>query len=361
MTDERELRYSAADLGMCGFPPDAGRAVRARDVLLVDILHVDGDADLDDYGSHPPAGCPRRVGLELTTPPPFDLGRGVMLGRLLSGEHALVAAACEARGHFFRAGPSVAVRYAFWRDATEEAIGDTGVVDISGWDPGDALFAAMAFSRYLRDNAAGTDYAARLVDYENGTQQVVPRRIYESSHTYRLPLIERDWLDDDDAAALRRLLDVYGRREGDLPARVRRAIWRAEYAAWTKWADHAIPLVVAGFESLFATRIEELTRNFKRRLPMLAEMVEVEGVDADFAERLYGARSEDVHGHAVNLVAGWSDDAIADFRLALGLLRRTLRRLIENETFSAHFADKETVDRLFGYQAPPVFAGLDAT
>jgi hypothetical protein len=149
------------------------------------------------------------------------------------------------------------------------------------------------------------------------------------------------------------LFVAYWRRETALPDRVRRTMWRAEYAAWTKWADHAIPLIVAAFESLFATRIEDLTRNFKRRLPMLAQMVEVDGVDADFAERLYIARSEDVHGHAVDLVAGWSDEAVADFRLALGLLRRALWRLIENETFSQHFVDKE---RLFGYQAPPVFS-----
>jgi len=217
----------------------------------------------------------------------------------------------------------------------------------------------VALSRYVRDNAASTDQAARVVDFEGGAQQVVPRRIYESSHTYRLPLVERDWLDDDDAAALRRLLDVYWRREADLPERIRRAMWRAEYAVWTKWADHAIPLIVAAFESLFATRIEELTRNFKRRLPLLAAMVEVDGVDAELAERLYVARSEGVHGHAVNLVEGWGEDtaAIEDFRLALCLLRQALRRLIENETLSRHFVDKESVDRLFGHQTPPIFRG----
>jgi len=49
-------------------------------------------------------------------------------------------------------------------------------------------------------------------------------------------------------------------------------------------------------------------------------------------------------------------DAIRDLRLALGLLRQALQRLIENETFSQHFADKESIDRLFAHQAPPVFS-----
>jgi len=286
-----------------------------------------------------------------------------MLGHLPSGEYDLITNACEPRGHFFAALRSPRVRYAFWRDVTDDAIGETDFVDHSHWDADASIYYAVALSRYVRDNATGTDQAARVVDYEGGAQQVVPRRIYESSHTYRLPLVERDWLDDHDAAALRRLLELYWRREAGLPERIRRAMWRAEYAVWTQWADHAIPLLTAAFESLFATRIEELTRNFKRRLPMLAAMVEVDGVDADFAERLYVARSEGVHGHAVNLVAAWGDDedAVEDFRLALSLLRRTLRRLIENETFSEHFVDKAAVDRLFGHQTPPVFSAASGS
>jgi hypothetical protein len=278
-----------------------------------------------------------------------------MLGQLSHEEYNLIADACEPRGHFFRAVRQAGVRYAFWRDVTHEAIRASGLVDHSRWDADESLYYAVALSRYVRDNAASTNQVARVVDYERGAQQVQPQRIYESSHTYRLPLVNRDWLDDDDAACLRRLLALYWRRETNLPDRIRRAMWRAEYATWTKWVDHAIPLIVAAFESLFATRIDNPTRSFKRRLPMLAAMVEMDGIDADFAERLYVARSEGVHGAAVNLLTGRTAEAIWDFRLGLGLLRETLRRLIENEAFSDHFADKQSIDRLFAYQTPPVF------
>jgi hypothetical protein len=351
-----ELRYSANNLRGCAAPPNAGRAVRARDILLAEISHLSGDADVSaEFGTNPPAGVPRysgggqRVGLE-----PFDLGRGVMLGHL-HVSYDLIRNACEARGHFFKATGGDGVRYAFSRYVTAEAIDNRGSVDHTQWDADQSIFYAVALSRYVRDNSVGTDIAARVVDYESGAQQVVPRKIYDSSHTYRLPLVERDWLDENDAAALRLLLEAYWRREPELPGRVGQAMWQAEYAAWTQWADHAIPLIVAAFESLFATRIEDLTRNFKRRLSMLAAMFEVDGVDADFAERPYVARSEGVHGHAVSLVAGLSDDAIADIRMALGLLRETLRRLIEHDTFSSHFVDKASIDRLFGFQTSPVF------
>jgi hypothetical protein len=208
---DEEFRYSAEDLGFCSCPPGAGAAVRVRDILLVEVTHVVGDADVsDEYRAHPPAGVPRFVGLERVCPEPFDLGRGVMLGRLAREEYDLIANACEPRGHFFRAVRQAGVRYAFWRDVTHEAISGTGLVDHSRWDADGSIYYAVALSRYVRDNAAGTDHAARVVEYEGGSQQVQPQRIYESSHVYRLPLVERDWLDDHDAASLRRLLEVSG-------------------------------------------------------------------------------------------------------------------------------------------------------
>jgi hypothetical protein len=56
-----------------------------------------------------------------------------------------------------------------------------------------------------------------------------------------------------------------------------------------------------------------------------------EFVDASFAERLYVARSDGVHGRQVALVEGWTYDAIRDFRLAQRVLRRVVRRLIESQ------------------------------
>ena len=81
------------------------------------------------------------------------------------------------------------------------------------------IVTAIALSRWIHDNAAGTEFAARIVDYDNGGFQVAQRMFFESSHAYRLPLVERDRLDADDAAALRTLLDAYWHRRGQLPER----------------------------------------------------------------------------------------------------------------------------------------------
>jgi hypothetical protein len=114
-------------------------------------------------------------------------------------------------------------------------------------------------------------------------------------------------------------------------------------------------MVVGAFESLITTRIGGLTANFKRRLPMVAQMVSLGGVDEEFAERIYEARSEGVHGSAVGLFSNWGPEAQADVRRAIMLLRRTLRVAVLNESFADQFRDKESIDRLFGRQTVPVY------
>lgn len=342
MNDEDKLRYSARGLRSCAVPPEGGRPTRVRDVLLVTIAHVDGDASLgEEFGAHPPVES-------------AELGRGLILGTLEAGEIKLIQVACSRRGHFFYPHGSDGVRYAFWRDVTDQALSANGLV-AAGWDEDQTIFTAVALSRWVRDNAAGTELAARLVDYDTGGFQVRPQELFESSHSYRLALIERDWLDTGDATVLRSLLDAYWQRRDDLPERVSRAIWRAELASWSRWLDQTLPLVVGAFEALFATRIRDLTVNFKRRVPLLADMVGVDGVDSDFAERIYAARSEGVHGSPVGMFAQWNAATTADVRLAIALLRRALRTLVEREDFAEHFADKPSIDRLFGRQAAPRF------
>lgn len=355
MEDEFEARYSAAGLRPCAAPPGQGRPERVRDVLLVPIGHVEGDADLGrEFGAHPPAGLRYADNGRLVDPGPADLGRGLMLGDLDREECSLVVNACSQRGHFFYPCHAEGIRYAFWRDVTSQAFNASGVVT-SSWDDGNVIVTALALSRWVHDNAAGTELAAQIVNYADGAVQVRPQAIYESSHVYRLPLVERDWLDAGDAAALRALLDVYWERRALMPERVSLAIGRGELASWSRWPDQALPLVVGGFESLIATRISELTRNFRRRLPLLARMVGLSGVDVDFADRIYTARSEGVHGQVVGLFKAWDPAAVGDLRLAFVLLRRTLRTLVLREDFAQHFVDKESIDKLFGRQTPPRF------
>ena len=209
-----------------------------------------------------------------------------MLGDMDREEPDLIVHACSQRGHFYYPRESEGIRYVLWLDVTEDALDEAGIVS-SSWEDGNVIVTAVALSRWIHDNATGTELAARLVDYETGARQVRPLMLFESSHAYRLPLVERDWLDADDAAA-RALLDSYWERRNRLPERLSRAIGRGELAAWSRWPDQTLPLVVAGFESLIATRIGQLTANFMRRLPLLAQMVGIAGVNQGLAQRGQG-------------------------------------------------------------------------
>ena len=44
------------------------------------------------------------------------------------------------------------------------------------WDEDGVIVTAVALSRWIHDNAAGTEVAARVVDYEDGSFQVSRRR-----------------------------------------------------------------------------------------------------------------------------------------------------------------------------------------
>lgn len=143
-----ELRYSAEGLRSCVTPPGGGQATRVRDVLLVTISHVDGDASLgEEFGAHPPVEA-------------AELGRSLILGTVAAEEIALIQNACSPRGHFFHPHGHDGVRYAFWRDVTEHTLSDNGLV-ASGWDDDQTIFTAVALSRWIRDSAAGTELAAR--------------------------------------------------------------------------------------------------------------------------------------------------------------------------------------------------------
>jgi hypothetical protein len=181
------MRYSAEDLSFCASPPEAGEVLRVRDVLVVEVADVVGDVSTaEEYQAHPPAGCPRSVGGRRLRPPPFELGRGVTLGRLERHETDLVRGACEMRGHFFRPVHGGGVRYAYARDVTDLALDAHGIARPGPWDGDRSIAMAVAISRWLRDNATGADLAARIVDFDCGQQQVIPHRSYESGHAYRL-------------------------------------------------------------------------------------------------------------------------------------------------------------------------------
>jgi hypothetical protein len=183
----------------------------------------------------------------------------------------------------------------------------------------------------------------------------------ESKHVYRLRE-DRDWLDAPEGEELGALLAAYWDIEDQLAGRVRRAMWRAEYASWLAWADLVVPVVVSGLESLLNTDPESVTAQFTHRVPALAEAVGVDGVSRGLCKRMYEARSAWIHGSHVRLFASGAErvqqqqsgvqtgpasskerDVLTQIAVLQGLLRAAVRRCLEDPAFHGIFEESERI------------------
>ncbi len=208
--------------------------------------------------------------------------------------------------------------------------------------------------------ASPPQYAARLLDYEDGQRCVVYVH-REDKSIWRLHR-GREWLDAPEGRELAALLAAYWECREQLPPRVRRAMWRMAYAPRMRWADMVLPILVGGIEALLKIGRRELTQQFKKRAPALAADVGIDGLDEDLAERLYDGRSDWVHGSHVQLFAGpsagadTSEDeepegpqssdersALAEVALLQDVLRGAVRRAIEDAEFRQVFVADETI------------------
>jgi hypothetical protein len=363
MTDDAHLQFSARIRAMdaLGIQP-SGPPIQVRDVLICTPSDT-ADVTSEERMAYLPIGFPRWPG-----PPgsarPVELGRGLRIDRLSDADSELVMNACTPRGHYFAPIRQFGHLYSFVRPIDIEA----WRAHPFHWDRDGVISDAVMLSRLVRDNAYSTRFAARIADFEGGEQTVVYTLGAESKAAYRLRR-DRDWLDEDDGGKLRDLLGAFWALEDALPPRVRRAMWRAEYASWLRWGDLPNSVIVSGFEALVKTEQSGAGRQFAKRVPALANELGCDGISKRFCRRIYGARSEWVHGAHVRLFStGLERDearelgveegptdaaeraALNDICRLQDLLRRALRRCIEDAEFRAVFEDD---DRIRARWSPP--------
>lgn len=289
----------------------------------------------------------------MRTPEPVDLGRDLRIDHLDYDEAELVMNACTPRGHFFAPIRQFSQSMAFVRDISLDSWRERPY----HWDRDGVIRDALMLSRLVRDNSQSTQFAARIANFADGEQTVVYTIASETKHAYRLRR-DRDWLDRDEGIQLRELLRAYWNLGDSLPERVRRAMWRTEYASWLRWADLALPILVGGLESLLKTDRHPSTGQFTARVLALAAELGFEGITREFCERMYEARSEWVHSAHVRLFStgleaeqaaqqGASEgpatdaqaQAVTDIARVQDVLRRAVRMCIEDKTFRDVFAN----------------------
>jgi hypothetical protein len=137
--------------------PTGASVAAIRDVLVVPTTVVEGDYPGED---EQPAGDPA-----------VEIADGLTLERLPREDSELVMNACTARGHYFLGVRQFGERYTFVRQV------DPAVYESEqsfGWDDGNMIWFAMVLSRLIRDNGHSFEFAGRIVDHDDGMQQVIP-------------------------------------------------------------------------------------------------------------------------------------------------------------------------------------------
>lgn len=319
-----------------------------RDVLVIPTTHVEGDYVRDD---EQPAGEPS-----------LALADDLTIENLPVEDSGLVMNACTQRGHYFLGVRQFGARYTFVRNV------DPAVYEAArfGWDDGNLIFYATVLSRLIRDNGHSLEYAARVVDHEDGAQQVIPVTAPGFVATYRLRR-DRDWLTSNEATELRQLLADHMPIKDTLPWKVIHALNLSEDAVHLRILQRALLLISTALEGLIQSDGYRVSKQFRERLPQLAAEVGVEGIDEQFARDLYQARSEAAHGAPVSMFHVVPEpeqpppdeepeqphgdpeppeaaiDVAAPLALAQDLLRATTRKAIQDPTFRQIFDSAQTV------------------
>ena len=264
--------------------------------------------------------------------------------------------ACSRRGHYFIPVRQFGARYAF--------IEDVDPADLAarrfGWDYNNVIYYAMVLSRLVRDNGYSLEFAARIVEHEDGTKQVIPTAA-AAVGTYRLRQ-DRDWLTINEVEELQNLLAAFLPIRDDFPWRVVHALNVSEDAVHMRIVQRAVLLLGAGLEGLTQTSSHRVSQQFRERLPLLAAEVGIGGFTESLAQELYSARSEAAHGSPVSMFRVEVEtpdepplpeaepnglepdlDAFQKWAMAQDVIRAAVRRTIESEAFRDVFTSDEAL------------------
>jgi hypothetical protein len=225
---------------------------------------------------------------------PVPLARGVHLEAVDAELADRLLLACEFRGEARDPHRQFGVAQAFVRTIDPT---DANQQHLYAWDQDQAIFTALALSRFVRPHAIVCDYAVRRIQGDDGPERLVPHDAAEARVAYRIDDGSRNWLDADEAEQLRALLTAF-RGPPHLPGRVARALWLAELMVRERYLEDALPLIVAGLEALLKVGRTHLTNQFTQRSAALAGDLSI-ALTETIAHDAYDDRSGVVHGALV--------------------------------------------------------------
>ena len=268
----------------------------------------------------------------------FDLIGDIWIERLDEELAKHIQTACEPSHYNIDNFPYDRHLYAFVRRVPD--------VEQSRYEGMGELFAVAALSRLVHPTSVGSRYCALIHHF--GLKDFAIQAIQFTGVSPDVFLDQdnrRDWLSVEDCECLRKLMQ-WVPSDRAMFGRVHRAYWYHEYALRSYHLDARWPLIVSGFEALVNTNSQEVTRQFCFRVGRLAAEFNVQLTERELG-RAYALRSKLVH--AENFLFGL--DSIlpkvqhnALYAKLEALLRLTIKKCLLDDTFAAHFRDREAVE-----------------
>jgi hypothetical protein len=209
------------------------------------------------------------------------------------------------------------------------------------WDDDQKLRDCVALSRLVHPTTIATHFSARLFYAGDSISMIVPGRTQGlGAHAFVNGPIWRNWLTDQDAQELGKLIAIYDIDR--MPSCVRRAMRHFQYACLTYELDVRFTLIVTGLEALVNTRNRNVSAQFRKRLALTAQDVGM-SVSEESAKEAYSFRSSLSHGQRLpeHDIGRQVRDSYAMLET---LLRRLIRKAIEDPSFASRFESTASID-----------------
>ena len=299
-----------------------------RDVI-VQTITPDLRVSDEVFNSHPPVAG--RV----------ELGKDLWIGSLGYETVNAIMDACSPRGLNFSPTRQFGFHYCLVR---EQKVKKTPSIK---WDEDRQLQDCIALSRLVHPTTISTHISARL-SYEAGTSDM-PSMIVPgpSQGMGAFAWVNgpgwRNWLTNDEALELARLLKVYD--FNSMPIRVRRAMRQFESACLTYYPDARLALVVTGLEALVNTHRYQVAARFKKRIALISNDIGM-SVSSDCAEKVYDYRSSLVHGQGLP-GPGVTREFNEIYEIFEALLRKVVSKCVEDVSYSNRFASNTSIDAVY--------------
>jgi hypothetical protein len=299
-----------------------------RDVV-VQTISTEIKVSSEIFRSEPPVGA--RV----------ELGNGLWMGPLGYETLNAIFAACSQRGLNFGDTRQFFSHYCFVREQDF-----LGVASIK-WDDDRQLRNCIALSRLVHPTTISTHISARLL-YQNSRIDMPSMIVPVPSQgmgdfAWVNDVNSRNWLTIDEALELKGLIADYN--FDTMPFRVKRAMRHFDYACLTYYPDVRLTLAVTGLEAFVNTYRHRSTAQFKKRIAIISKEVGM-AVSEVFAGKVYDYRSSVVHGKGVP-EPGISGEFDNVYGTTETLLRKLVKKCIEDSSFASRFESAGSIDSMF--------------